>query len=554
MSFLWYQHGIIYQIYPRSFADSNNDGIGDLNGITGRLDYLADLGVDAIWLSPVYPSPDVDFGYDVSDYCAIDPKFGNLADFDRLLEEAHARGIRVILDLVLNHTSAQHPWFVESRSSRDNPKRDWYLWRDPAPGGRPPNNWQSMIGGSGWELDSTTGQFYFHMYYKEQPDVNWHHSAVRQAMLDVFRFWLDRGVDGFRLDVFNLYFKHPELASNPSSLGLPGYGFSRQRHIHDCDRPELIALLQEIRTLLDQYSTPGHERYVVGETFLSTAGKAAFYCGADRLHAAFNFELLESPWSPRRWMNIIQRWEHLLGTKAWPNYVLNNHDAIRSATRFRFLLGGEKFCAIPLGNSEDDAHLRGAAAVLLTLRGTPFIYYGEEIGMRNLSISSRADVLDPVGRKFWPLFKGRDGCRTPMQWTSAPNAGFSPPGVKTWLPVHPDAARRNVEAQRADPRSLYNWYQRLIALRRANLALTEGMFQPLTFGTRYILAYLRQTRDQTVLVALNFSRRKQRLVLGSHLARTSWELLLSTHRETLPVIRNSLLPLEPGEVMILEMR
>ncbi|RPJ50417.1 MAG: hypothetical protein EHM21_05015, partial [Chloroflexi bacterium] len=314
MAYLWHRHGILYQIYPRSFADSNGDGIGDLNGITGRLDYLADLGIDAIWLSPVYPSPDFDFGYDVANYVDIDPKFGTLADFDRLVEEAHKRNIRVILDLVLNHTSDQHPWFIESRSNRDNPKRDWYLWADPLPGGKPPNNWQSVFGGSGWEFNPATQSCYFHMFYKQQPDLNWHHPEVRQAMLDVFRFWLDRGVDGFRLDVFNLFFKCPDLTSNPSFLSLPGYGFISQRHINDCDRPELVPLLGEIRTLLDGYTArDGCERYVVGETFLSTAYKAAEYCGPDRLHAAFNFELLNSPFRPGSFLTAVQRWEHALG-------------------------------------------------------------------------------------------------------------------------------------------------------------------------------------------------------------------------------------------------
>ncbi len=559
----WYSTGIIYQIYPRSFADSNGDGIGDLNGIIGKLDYLSDLGIDAIWLSPVYPSPDVDFGYDITDYTGIDPKFGTLADFDRLVAEAHKRNIRIILDLVLNHTSDQHPWFIESRSSRDNPKHDWYLWADPAPGstsrgapgGEPPNNWQSVFGGSGWEFDSVRGQYFFHMFYKQQPDVNWHNPAVRQAMLDVFRFWLERGVDGFRLDVFNVYFKHPRLVSNPPALGLPLYSFSTQHHINDCDRPELVPLLQEIRALLDRYSTPGGERYMVGETFVSDAAKAAQYCGPDRLHAAFNFKLLESPWSPRRVMGVITDWEHTLGTATWPNNVLNNHDVIRSATRFHSLPASAHFSGILFGNTENDASLKVAAALLLTLRGTPFLYYGEEIGMRDIPIRSRGDVLDPIGKRFWPFMKGRDGCRSPMQWSAAPNAGFTAPGGKPWLPLHPNATRRNVEAQLADPRSLLSFYRRLIAVRRASPALTEGMFQPVTFGTRFILAYLRQTKDQVVLVALNFSRRRQRLVLGSLLSRANLHLLLSTHRDSPPpVTRGSLLALEPYEALILEIK
>jgi alpha-glucosidase len=536
---LWWQHGIIYQIYPRSFADSSGDGIGDLNGITARLDYLADLGIDAIWLSPIYPSPDVDFGYDVSDYCAIDPRYGTLADFDRLVSAAHARGIRIVLDLVLNHTSDQHPWFQQSRQSRDNPYRDWYIWASPRTGGKPPNNWQSVFGGDGWEYDPATGQSYFHMFYKQQPDLNWHNPAVRRAVLDVFRFWLDRGVDGFRLDVFNVYFKNAGLKNNPSIFPLPVYGFAGQRHVNDCDQPEMIPLLQEIRQLLDSYP----ERYMVGETFLSTGQKAAAYIGPDRLHAAFNFELLYARFNPRRFADIVRRWEHALGPTDWPSYVLNNHDITRSATRFRALLG----------SPEDDARLKVAAAMLLTLRGTPFIYYGEEIGMRDIPIRSRSEVRDPIGKRLWPFYKGRDGCRSPMQWDSSANAGFTPPGAAPWLPVHANHAQRNVTTQSADPRSLLNFYRRLIALRRANPALQDGLFQPITFGTNYLFAYLRQNQQQTLLVALNFSGRRMRLVLGSHLARASASLLLSTHRETLPPLhRGSMLTLAPHEVLILE--
>ncbi len=549
----WHQTGIIYQIYPRSFADSNGDGIGDLNGITARLDYLAELGIDAIWLSPFYPSPDADFGYDVSDYCAVDPKYGDLADFDRLLDAAHARSIRVVLDLVLNHTSEQHPWFIESRASRDNPRRDWYLWRDPAPGGGPPNNWQSVFGGSAWEWDAATGQYYYHMFCKEQPDLNWRNPAARSALLDVFRFWLVRGVDGFRLDVFDVYFKHPRFLDNPPALGLPGYSFSRQKHLYDCGQPELIPLLQEIRALLDAYSSPGCERYAVGETFGPGAETAARYCGPDRLQAAFNFELLNAPWSALRMMTAIQRWEHLLDDRAWPNYVLNNHDAIRSATRYHALISHPQFSALRLGAGEDDARLKVAAVLLLTLRGTPFLYYGEEIGMRDLPIRRREEVQDPLGKRFWPLIKGRDGCRAPMQWEPGPTAGFTAPGARPWLPIHPDAQRRNLAAQRTNSRSLFNTYRQVIALRRTAPALTGGMFQPLTYGTRYLLAYLRQTSQQTVLVALNFSHRRQRLVLGGALTRQGWRLLFSTHRDHLPPVSQSLLPLEPYEALIIEM-
>ena len=359
----WWREGVIYQIYPRSFMDSNDDGIGDLIGILSRLDYLADLGVDAIWLSPICPSPDLDFGYDVSDYMAVDPKFGTLQDFDRLVEEAHRRGIRVILDLVLNHTSDQHPWFRAARSSREDPHHNWYLWKGALPNHRPPNNWQSVFGGSAWEYVPELNQYYhvlvwgaeeaypwrdtvpgnassgrerqgwpttamgcpskdkpevyYHMFYKEQPDVNWRNPQVRQAMLDVIRFWLERGVDGFRLDVFNMYFKHADFPDNPPALGLRG--FDRQKHVYDADQPELIPLLADIRQLVDQYP----QRYLVGETFLSAAERAAKYCSPELLHAAFNFEFLHCPWRPARFLGAIQRWETALQqVEGWPIYVL----------------------------------------------------------------------------------------------------------------------------------------------------------------------------------------------------------------------------------------
>jgi len=527
--FLWWRDGSIYQIYPRSFADSNGDGIGDLNGITGRLDYLKQLGIDAIWLSPIYPSPDVDFGYDVSDYCDVDPKYGTLEDFDRLVEAAHARDLRVVMDLVLNHTSDQHPWFVQSRQSRDNPYRDWYLWADPAPGGGPPNNWESVFGGRGWEFDPATGQYYFHMFYKQQPDLNWRNPAVRQAMLDVFRFWLERGVDGFRLDVFNVYFKDAELRSNPPKFGIRG--FDRQQHTYDVDRPEMEPLLAEIRALLDSYP----ERYAVGETFESTPQLAARYCRPGLLHGTFNFKFTKSRWNAAAFLRAIQDAEAVLDSGSWPTWVLNNHDLPRAGTRY--------------GQGENDQRLKVAAALLLTLRGTPFLYMGEEIGMRDIPIR-RDQILDPIGKRYWPFFKGRDGCRSPMQWDASANAGFT--SGTPWLPVHQNAAERNVENQQDDPDSLLNFYKKLLHLRRAIPALRTGMFQPLNFAPRRILAYLRADQNTTVLVAMNFGRRTYKLVLGGELARRRWRLLLSNKRERLDAEQFHLLPLAPNEVCILE--
>lgn len=528
-AFLWWRDGVIYQIYPRSFADSDGDGLGDLNGITNRMDYIQSLGVDAIWLSPIYPSPDVDFGYDVSDYTNVDPRFGTLQDFDRLLEAAHQRGLRIVLDLVLNHTSDQHPWFQESRRDKTNPYHDWYLWQDPAPNGGPPNNWASIFGGPGWEFDPQRGQYYFHMFYKEQPDVNWRNPQVRQAMLDVFRFWLERGVDGFRLDVFNCYFKDAGFRSNPTKAGIRK--FDRLIHIHDIDQPDLLPLLEEIRELLETYP----ERYVIGETFEANAGKAAKYSTGKRLHAAFNFDFLKFKWKPRLFLNGVQRWEQAMDTETWPTYVLNNHDVKRIATR--------------IGKGENDERLKVAATFLLTQRGTPFLYYGEEIGMRDIPVRKRSEIKDPIGRRYWPIMVGRDGCRSPMQWDDQPHAGFST-GMP-WLPIHENAAWRNVAAQEAEPSSLLHFYRRLLHLRSETPALRRGMTINLTLDPHAILAYLRQTTDQTVLVALNFSKRHIPLVLGHELYSADWKVLLSSQGERQSEIENGMLPLAPNEAVIL---
>lgn len=530
---LWWRDGVIYQIYPRSFADSNDDGIGDLPGIISRLDYLQDLGVDAIWLSPIYPSPDRDFGYDVADYTEIDPKFGTLEDFDRLVEEAHRRGIRVVLDLVLNHTSDQHEWFRQARSSVENPHHDWYLFRKPRPGGGPPNNWKSIFGGEGWEYVPELGEYYFHMFVREQPDVNWRNPELRKAMLNVFHFWCRRGVDGFRLDVFNAYFKHVDLPDNPRKFGLRP--FDQQRHIYDVSQPEMFPLLEEIRGILDSYP----ERYAVGETFLAGGEEAARYCKPGLLHAAFNFDFLGCKWKPQDYLRSILRWEGVLDADSWPNYVLNNHDNRRSATRF--------------GRGEDDERLKVAAALLLTLRGTPFLYYGEEIGMRDIRLKAD-EVLDPVGKRYRLIhfLVGRDGCRSPMQWDAGPNAGFS--RGKPWLPVHPNHVHRNAAGQKADPESLFNFYRSLLHLRRSSQALQRGLFQALNFDPRSMLAYLRQTPEEVVLVALNFRRWPVRLVLGGELNRTGWELLLSNRREALGEIQDRTIRLLGDEALILRQR
>ena len=505
-NFLWWRDGVIYQIYPRSFADSNGDGLGDLDGIISHLDYLEDLGIDAIWLSPIYPTPDKDFGYDVSNYVDVDARFGTLADFDRLVAETHQRGIRIILDLVLNHTSDQHPWFLESRSSRDNPKRDWYIWKDN------PNNWQASFGGKAWEFDPGTGQFYLHLFTKEQPDVNWRNPEVRKAQLGVFRFWLERGVDGFRLDVFNAYFKDPDLTDNPPKFGLRG--FDRQRHIHDIDQPEMMPFLNEMRTLLDSYP----ERYVVGETYFATPQKTVSYCGPDKLHAAFSFDfttfnsaLAEAfqlyKWSPLWIMKqFILREQTFNAAGIWPTTVMSNHDLPRAASRY--------------ARGENDSQPFLAMALLLTLRGTPFLYFGEEIGMRDIHLR-HSEILDPPGRKYWPIYTGRDGCRSPMQWDDSAFAGFST--VKPWLPVHPDYKWRNVATEQTDLNSLFNFTKKLLALRKENPALRRGDFIPLkTRGS--MLAFLRRTHEQTVLVAMNFNNQS----VNYNLPDGKWHILLSS--------------------------
>ena len=530
----WWKDGVIYQIYPRSYYDTTGNGIGDLPGIIEKLDYVEALGVDAIWLSPIYPSPDGDYGYDVSDYTGIDPKFGTMADFERFVEEAHKRGLRVIMDLVLNHTSEEHPWFRDARQSKDSEYRDYYIWAKPRTGRNPPNNWGSIFGGRAWTYDEASGEYYLHLFYREQPDVNWRNPEVHDAMLDVFRFWCDKGVDGFRLDVFNLYYKHESLRDNPWRL-IPTTPFGRrldwQKHVYDYDQPEMMPLLAEIREILDGYP----ERYVVGETFPDNAQAAARYSAPGYLHAAFNFEFTNCPWNARRFGRVIDRWESLLGAEQWPNYVLGNHDVKRPGSRY--------------GKGETDDRLKVATTLLLTLRGTPYIYFGDEIGMRDIPIRRKEDVLDPVGRRFWPLFKGRDGCRSPMQWSSERSAGFS--SGTPWLPVHENHAERNVQAQLEDPASLLNCYRSLLRLRREHVALRRGDLTLLTGTPKPVLAFRRRTEEETLLVVLNFSDRSQSLA-GKALGIAKTELVFSSHNgeQQLPMMHGRL-TLAPTQALIL---
>lgn len=525
--FIWWRDGVIYQIYPRSFKDTTSSGIGDLTGITEKLDYLADLGIDAIWLSPINPSPDVDFGYDVSEYCGIDPKFGTMQDFENLVSAADKLGIRIVLDLVLNHSSDQHPWFKSARKSKKDPYRDWYIWHDANPSGKPPNNWQAVFGGSGWEWDRATEQYYYHMFYKQQPDLNWRNPKVRNALLDVFRFWLEKGVKGFRLDVFNMYIKDDQFRSNPTKL-IGRRPFERQIHLYDCDRPELIGVLSDIRQVLDAYN----DTYVVGETFLGTPEKAAGYCGEEYFHACFDFNFLESKFKPQPVLKAISEWETALGDSKWPNYVFNNHDNPRTATRF--------------GAGEDDERLKVAAALLLTVRGTPFLYYGEEIGMRDIRLK-RSGILDPIGKRYWPIYKGRDGCRAPMQWNADQNAGFS--SAVPWLPVHPDFLKRNVAIQTEERSSLLNFYKQLFAVRRTHPALIHGDFQAVDGNSHRVLAFKRTFAGSTIMVLLNFSDKPQEIILPEQTA--EYSVVLSSIGRSPVSDKGNSIGLSGSEVLLL---
>jgi len=487
-TYLWWQRGIIYQIYPRSFMDSNGDGIGDLPGITGRLDYLTELGVDALWLSPIYPSPMADFGYDVADYTGIDPQFGTLADFDALVAEAHARGLKVMLDFVPNHSSDEHPWFVESRASRDNPKRDWYIWRDPAPGGGPPNNWFSEFGGSAWEWDAATGQYYLHLFHKKQPDLNWRNPAVQAAMLDALRFWLDRGVDGFRVDVIWMMIKDDQFRDNPPNPDyLPEQPIKRSLlPVYSTDRPEVYDIIAMMRRLLDEYD----ERMMVGEIYLPIERLVTYYgVNSSGTHLPFNFQLILLPWNARTIGAAIDAYEAALPPDGWPNWVLGNHDQHRIASRIGV------------------AQARMAAMLLLTLRGTPTMYYGDEIGMRDVDIPPEL-VQDPQEIGYPGIGLGRDPERTPMQWEAGLNAGFS--GGMPWLPIADDYQTVNVVAERDDPRSMLTLYRRLITLRRANPALEVGSYAAVS-AEGDLLAYLREGNGRRFLVALNLGQQQQTL-------------------------------------------
>jgi alpha-glucosidase len=503
----WWQTGIIYQIYPRSFQDANGDGVGDLRGIRSRLDYLQSLGVDCLWLSPIYPSPMADFGYDVSNYTDIHPLFGNLADFDALLADVHGRGMKLILDFVPNHTSDEHPWFIESRSSRTNPKRDWYIWRDPKPDGGPPNNWLSNFGGPAWKLDPATGQYYFHAFLAKQPDVNWRNHDLRQAMYDVLKFWLDRGVDGFRIDVIYHIVKDDQFRDNPRNPDYkPGQNPNHEfLATYISDRPEVQEIITEMRHVVDQYP----DRMLVGEVYLPIDRLMAYYGsgggtgGGNGVHMPFNFQLITMQWSAKKIADAVAKYEAALPSYGWPNWVLGNHDNPRIASR--------------AGRDQT----RAAAMLLLTLRGTPTLYYGDEIGMADVPIPPDK-VQDPFEKQVPGMGLGRDPERTPMQWDRSPNAGFTT--GNPWLPLAADAEKVNVADEADQPRSLLSLYKKLIAIRRSEPALNAGAFKEV-FSGEETFAYTRAGGGKTFLIALNLGPQPQTIPALPG----SGTVLLSTH-------------------------
>ncbi len=525
----WWKHGTVYHVYVRSFYDSNGDGVGDIPGMLEKMDYFSWLGVDAILLSPVNTSPMHDFGYDICDYRGIDPVFGTFEDFARLIDEAHARNIRIIMDVALNHTSYLHPWFIESSSSRDNPKRDWYIWRDPVKGGVP-NNWRSAFLGSAWEWHQPTEQYYLHTFLKEQPDVNWRNPDLAEAMLNELRFWLDRGVDGFRLDVANYFVKDKLFRNNPFSFN----PISNQVEKYNKNRPETHAVMRNLRQLVDSYDS----RMLVGEVFSYPPGDSelsASYLGTgnDELHLAFDFSLLYRKWNARKFYKCIKNWYAVLPDGGWPCNVLSNHDQPRSFNRYK-------------DDQDSEKRARVAAMLLLTLWGTPFVYYGEEIGMKNFRIS-RSELTDPAGKKFWPLYAGRDCARTPMQWSPDDNAGFT--SGKMWLPVSMDYKQVNVETMKDDPHSLLHFYKKLIEIRKHKKAMTHGKWKARSKGHHGVISYMRKYEDETLYVVLNFTDQRKRVNDGKQ---GQWKVLLSTHRSSFEHFAELSFELYPYEATMIE--
>jgi alpha-glucosidase len=530
----WWQHAVFYEVYPRSFADSNNDGIGDLNGIASKLGYLQRLGINAIWITPCYPSPQIDFGYDVSDYENIDPMYGTLADFDHLIAESKAHGIKIIMDFVPNHTSDQHKWFAESKSSRASPKRDWYIWRDGQGPNQPPNNWTSTFGGSAWKYDPATGQYYYHYFYAEQPDLNWRNPEVVQAMMDAMRFWYHRGVAGFRLDAVDTLYEDPDLKDNPLLPGNDKFGFPNTHEIYNKKLPEVHDIMREMRKVADEYGA-----VLIGETWTQNVAQLREYYGERNDELQMPMDLMMTEFKQ---LSAPVFREHIGAVESaggWPVFVISNHDIVRSYTRW-----GD-------GVHNDDI-AKVAAAMYLTLRGTSIMYYGEEIGMENYGPNSKDEVRDPIGRRGWPLEKGRDGERTPMQWSTAKNAGFTE--GRPWLPVAPTYTTHNVASETADPHSILNFYRQLLALRRDEPALREGQYVPLNQDDPNVFAFVRRLRGQAVLVALNISGSGQTVKLD--LAKAGFpsarlKVLVSSSRKPLRPVSTTL-SMEPYSALVLK--
>ena len=486
----WWQHAVFYEIYPRSFADSNNDGVGDLKGITAKLGYLHELGVDAIWITPCYPSPQVDFGYDVSDYENIDPMYGTLADFDRMAAESKKQNIRVIFDYVINHTSDQHKWFLASKSSKSSPYRNWYVWRDGKGANQPPNNWTSDFGGSAWKFDPTTGQYYYHYFYAEQPDLNWNNPAVEKAMFDVTRWWYKRGVAGFRLDAVDTLFEDPDLRDNPVLPGTNKFGDPNTEPKYNKKLPGVHDVLKDLRKVADE-----HDAVLIGETWTKNIDELKEYYGEHNNELQLPMDFMFTRVDKLSAAEFRRQIAAADSAGGWPTWVITNHDIPRSYNRY-----GDG------AHNDDIAKLM--AALYLTLRGTPIMYYGEELGMENNDPKRREDVKDPEGRTGWPKEKGRDGERTPMQWSDAVNAGFS--AHDPWLPVPDSYKTHNVATESKDPNSVLEFYRKVLALRHKNSALLEGNYTAVNEDDANVLAYVRSYKGKSVLVALNLSSSAQK--------------------------------------------
>ncbi|MDH4262167.1 MAG: alpha-glucosidase [Spirochaetia bacterium] len=509
VNYLWWKHGVLYHLYVRSFYDSNDDGIGDLQGVIEKLDYIKDLGFSGIWLSPVFKSPMFDFGYDISDYYSIDSQYGTMDNFKQLLNESRRRGLYIILDIAVNHTSQLHPWFIESSSSANNLKRNWYIWKKGKWIG-PPNNWITGFFQSAWKYDCVTKEYYLHSFLKNQPDLNWRNVEVQDEFVKIFKFWMDLGVSGFRLDMVNWLIKDKEFRDNPSRFFFKIF----QKQIYNKNNNKIFPILKMIRKLFDQYP----ESVTIGEVFTMPPGDpelSAFYMGngQDSLHMAFDFSMMYRFWNARLIFKTVSRWIHAVGENGWPVHVLSNHDQKRSFSRF--CRGKHKF-----------QKAKVLATLFLTLPGTPIVYYGEELGMKSIGLKKK-DIVDPLGLKFWPLYNGRDSSRTPMKWNSQKNAGFSN-SEKTWLPVDADYETSNVMIQKKNPDSLLNYYKELISLRNKNQALHRGKWKVHIDGKEGIIAYFRTYINESILVVLNLKNKSSKIKSSPEGA---LKVLFSTHLE-----------------------